>query len=251
MDSAVGAVSFESFNSFYSTEIPSQQHYFNCASTQQEEEQQFTLPPPHRNHYQHYQVTPQYAPVYGQQISGGFSAHSAPSQMGYVHQPQFAPPAPAPQQQYSTASYALPHSAPPPAAIETPHGTYYFVPNLNVVPSVAPTPVMATVEPIQLPTPPPHNAVVSPLNIPTPSPSPPQSQAGYVKLSNGLTAGVAIAQATTARRSASGATATVVVGGQKLRLPVGQGKRGSTKRPAKKDQVKRFVSFAVFSRCLS
>lgn len=250
MDSAVNAVSYASLNSFYPAEIPSQQLYFNCASSQEE---QFTLPPPHRNHYQHhpYQVTPQYAPIYGQQ---GFSGNSAPSQIGFAqHQEQsrFAPP-PAPalqqeQQHYSIGQAPAYAAPPPPAAIETPHGTYYFVPNVHVVPSVAaPTPAMRTVEPIQLPTPPPHNVVGSPMNFPTPSPSPPaatQSQAGYVKLSNGLTAGVAIAQGTNARRSASGATATVIVGGQKLRLPVGQGKRGSTKRPAKKDQVKRFVSF--------
>jgi hypothetical protein len=89
------------------------------------------------------------------------------------------------------------------------------------------------------------------LALPTAADSNPYS--GFVQLPNGLTAGVAIAQATTtstATRSASGATATVVVGDQKIRLPVGQGKKGSTKRPAKKDQVKKFVSYYLGFHCI-
>ncbi|GAA5820151.1 hypothetical protein JCM10212_000264 [Sporobolomyces blumeae] len=131
---------------------------------------------------------------------------------------------------HGNIAYALPHPAPPPAAIETPHGTYYFVP--NVVPSSAPLPPAH--EPIQLPTPPPMAAIES-------TPAPASNHAGYVQLANGLTAGVAIAQASKATRSSTGATATIQIGDQKIRLPVGQGKRGSTKRPAKKDQVKRFI----------
>ncbi|GAA5942662.1 uncharacterized protein JCM15063_000854 [Sporobolomyces koalae] len=150
-------------------------------------------------------------------------------------------------------AFAVPHPAPPPAAIETPHGTYYFVPNVNaastpaplsVAPAVAPAaatpapaPAVALVdvaEPIQLPTPPAVKAVSPPLK-------PSTCETGFVQLANGLTAGVAIAQARTTGLAATGPTATVIVGDQKIRLPVGQGKRGSTKRPAKKDQVKRFI----------
>ncbi|GAA5879463.1 hypothetical protein JCM1840_007047 [Sporobolomyces johnsonii] len=134
----------------------------------------------------------------------------------------------------SNIAYALPHPAPPPAAIETPHGTYYFVPNIvasDGAPQYAPAPVAAP--------------VASPV-VPAQQQQQQQQQHqgpthGYVQLPNGLTAGVAIAQVSSAGATTRGSTQTVQVGDQKIRLPVGQGKRGSTKRASKKDQVKRFV----------
>lgn len=199
---------------------------------------------------------PQYAPVTMVQAQ----AYSSVVGDGLVYVnglPQYA------QAQQQAIAYAMPpaqpaypigHAAPAPTAIETPLGTYYFVPNVaapqqQAQPAVtAPSPppphhlhqTAAVKEPVQLPSPPSHMA--SPpveLSATTLDANP---YAGFVQLANGLTAGVAIAQATTgAQRSPTGVTATVVVGDQKIRLPVGQGKKGSTKRPAKKDQVKKFI----------
>ncbi|GAA5899935.1 uncharacterized protein JCM6883_006039 [Sporobolomyces salmoneus] len=198
------------------------------------------LPPPPRHSHAHAHATP-YAPVQPEYytVSGG--------EIVYVNGiPQIIPQqqAPYPQQAipYSLGggnfTYAIPQSTPGPTAIETPLGTYYFVPNVNPVAQVqappSPPPAHTSTalhhnEPVQLPSSPPFDMSA---NV----------NSGFVQLPNGLTAGVAIAQATNVVRSASGQTATVVVGNQKIRLPVGQGKRGSTKRPsAKKDQVKKFI----------
>ncbi|GAA5959276.1 hypothetical protein JCM21900_003912 [Sporobolomyces salmonicolor] len=151
---------------------------------------------------------------------------------GTPQQHQFAHPVIA----YSTAplvgsniAYALPHPAPPAAAIETPHGTYYFVPNI-VASGGAPQYALA-----------PAAAPVAAPVVPAQQQQHQGPTHGYVQLPNGLTAGVAIAQASSAGATTRGSTQTVQVGDQKIRLPVGQGKRGSTKRASKKDQAKRFV----------
>ncbi|BGP42820.1 hypothetical protein JCM10450v2_006936 [Rhodotorula kratochvilovae] len=116
----------------------------------------------------------------------------------------------------ATYAVAVPVSAPAPAAIETPHGTYYFVPNpAPVVPSPA-------VQPQQQLSPAPAPVV------PTPIPVVAANQEPAYVLPTGATV-------------AASALPSAMAPQQKIRLPVGQGKRGSTKRPAKKDQPKRFI----------
>ncbi|GAA5954105.1 hypothetical protein JCM3765_005291 [Sporobolomyces pararoseus] len=259
------SVQFEMFEDNF--RLSQQQSQLN--STSNGFEQPSNFPPPVHHNYQyvgnnnmHYGVQMVAQPQAQYYSSGGGVGDG----IVYVNGvPQYIP---TPQQQpqaipYSLAQgggggYAVPHAAPGPAAIETPHGTYYFVPNVNLAQqapqSASPPPThhqqhahSAIVnEPVQLPSPPSQTG--SPpleLSLPTSNNSDSSNPyAGFVQLPNGLTAGVAIAQATTpavAKRSASGATATVVIGDQKIRLPVGQGKKGSTKRPAKKDQVKKFI----------
>ncbi|GAA5986595.1 hypothetical protein JCM11641_005161 [Rhodosporidiobolus odoratus] len=152
-------------------------------------------------------------------------------------------PAPAPVQPSAqliningmTYAVAMPVAAPAPAAIETPHGTYYFVPNAQPQPQ-AQQPVMSSSvasESFVLSSglPAPVAASIpgfSPLSMPAPVPQP--APRSVVKSS-----------------AAPHDEATPVDSDQKIRLPVGQGKRGSTKRQPKKDQVKRFV--CPFSGC--
>ncbi|BGP19384.1 hypothetical protein JCM10213_000621 [Rhodosporidiobolus nylandii] len=184
------------------------------------------------------------------------SAPEQPPQVVYAPPPpslQYASP---PQQHYQHAqqqqqqplqlvvvngvTYAIapatPAPAPTPAAIETPHGTYYFVPNVPqpqlagmgseyAVPvalsSGLPAPVAAQIPNLGLG-----------LALP-PSPAAPPAPAPAAAVS-------AVPPVT--RSSLSPAAPQDRQQQQKIRLPVGQGKRGSTKRaPAKKDQVKRFI----------
>lgn len=248
------AVQFEMFES---PQDPSQQFQFDCGGDFND----FPPPPAHHNyprqpvgfsHASYPVAIPQQAQYFAGG-GGGIYAHGVPQVHG---QQQFYP------QQHSVVpysvgslpngnvAYALPHSAPGPAAIETIHGTYYFVPNVNLAPSpVSPaTSLVAHNEPVQLPSPPsvtassPSEAAVSPAEAALSNP-----YTGFVQLPNGQTAGVAIAQASAAARSPAATTITVVDGDQKIRLPIGQGKRGSTKRAAKKDQVKKFVSLSPAS----
>ncbi|GAA6009137.1 hypothetical protein JCM11491_005766 [Sporobolomyces phaffii] len=243
-------VQFERFDNL----VPSQQQeqFIDCCASQfSNDSANFELPPSHHN----YPRQPSYAPfqphpVANVQQSQFYAAGGGGGPGGIVYanrvpQQVYAQPSPIPYSigplsHANNVSYAVPHSAPGPAAIETPHGTYYFVPNVNMAPSPpAPSSIVASNEPVQLPSPPSMSSS-PPLDSSLPAPGS-AAYSGYVQLANGLTAGVAIAQATTAARSVNGTTATVVIGDQKIRLPVGQGKRGSTKRPTKKDQVKKFI----------
>ncbi|GAA6030967.1 hypothetical protein JCM8097_008960 [Rhodosporidiobolus ruineniae] len=224
--------------------------------------------------------------LYGQQSvysSSGAGSGQPPTQ---VQQPYFASPAPAAnsvyladpnaaapqvvyqqqQQQQQQVAYApmtqpaqlvtingityamaMPVAAPAPAAIETPHGTYFFVPAAAAPPtqtqqvhqhpdpnvpssssfvlsSGLPAPVAASIPgfaPLTTPSPPVAQQGV-PTTLSMPLPPVPASSAPSLNMPLGSSVG-------------SGG------GEQKIRLPVGQGKRGSTKRAPKKDQVKRFI----------
>lgn len=148
---------------------------------------------------------------------------------------------------------AVPVSAPAPAAIETPHGTYYFVPNPGQAapspPSSSSAPVAVHAAPVAAAQAPPAAVERKPSRVAEPSlspvPAPTSSQAK-------VTAPVVVPAASPDEEATfvlpTGATVPVsalpVAMGtqQKIRLPVGQGKKGSTKRrPAKKEQVRRFT----------
>ncbi|GAA6057078.1 hypothetical protein JCM3770_001447 [Rhodotorula araucariae] len=121
----------------------------------------------------------------------------------------------------ATYAVAVPVSAPVPAAIETPHGTYYFVPNPAPLPVV--TAQSAELQQQKLEQTSPAPAPV----VPAPIPVVANQEPAFV-LSTGATV-------------PASALPSAMAPQQKIRLPVGQGKRGSTKRLVKKDQPKRFV----------
>ncbi|GAA5921095.1 hypothetical protein JCM3775_004090 [Rhodotorula graminis] len=144
---------------------------------------------------------------------------------------------------------AVPVSAPAPAAIETPHGTYYFVPAPGTaapVPSSATSAVQGAPVAVAQSQPVVEREQSRPVEVkasPSPAPAPPKPK---------VTAPVVVPAASPDQEATfvlpTGATVPVsalpVAMGtqQKIRLPVGQGKKGSTKRrPAKKEQVRRFT----------
>ncbi|TNY21322.1 hypothetical protein DMC30DRAFT_395271 [Rhodotorula diobovata] len=163
----------------------------------------------------------------------------------------------------ATYAVAVPVSAPAPAAIETPHGTYYFVPNPAASSSSsAPAPASVSSSMPAAPVAPPAAAVVSPAPAPaiaaspdqTPAPQQPPAKQPHRKSRSPLPVQTPIVvPAASPDQEPSfvlptGATVPasalpVAMGTQqKIRLPVGQGKKGSTKRrPAKKEQVRRFT----------
>ncbi|GAA5832089.1 hypothetical protein JCM11251_002816 [Rhodosporidiobolus azoricus] len=151
-----------------------------------------------------------------------------------------------------------PVAAPAPAAIETPHGTYYFVPT-------APAPAHAPVMPLQQPQSSPFvlsSGLPAPVAASIPGLSPLSSAGPSPTLSS---TSVSSSSTPTPASASSAIEACLSLGiepisavpsslkptpldpQQKIRLPVGQGKRGSTKRKPSatarggKEQVKRFV----------
>ncbi|GAA5836999.1 hypothetical protein JCM9279_007728 [Rhodotorula babjevae] len=148
---------------------------------------------------------------------------------------------------------AVPVSAPAPAAIETPHGTYYFVPNPGATAAPSPSPASsappaAQAAPVAVAQAQPAVVERKPSRVVEPSLSPAPAPSSQAK----VTAPVVVPAASPDQEATfvlpTGATVPVsalpVAMGtqQKIRLPVGQGKKGSTKRrPAKKEQVRRFT----------
>lgn len=165
----------------------------------------------------------------------------------------------------ATYAVAVPVSSQTPQAIETPHGTYYFVPSsLPIQQQHQPSSIQAVS--------PPAEAVAAVAAVP-PTPAAPSPEPSTTTTTTATTT-----QGTTTRSMAGGrpkraslaapltSSSIVVPSGthaavqaatnaalaaanvaslstqQKIRLPVGQGKKGSTKRhPPKKEQPKRFV----------
>ncbi|GAA5858042.1 hypothetical protein JCM8547_006675 [Rhodosporidiobolus lusitaniae] len=233
----------------------------------QQQQQQQVQYQPYDAHVQQQQQHPQQVPYYASPSpSSGLVYLDQPQPQQVVYQPhqpvQYAPVSVAAPQQQATqqppvvqlvningATYAMamPVAAPAPAAIETPHGTYYFVPSAPaaaqqqpqqlqqvatdsssfVLSSGLPAPVAATIPGLapldmSLSSSPsvshPHQHQYSP--VPAPTATAPLKTSSVVPH----------------------VVPTPLDPQQKIRLPIGQGKRGSTKRvPAKKDQVKRFV----------
>ncbi|GJN93037.1 hypothetical protein Rhopal_006082-T1 [Rhodotorula paludigena] len=139
----------------------------------------------------------------------------------------------------ATYAVAVPVSQPQPAAIETPHGTYYFVPNpaqpiIGPVSTSAPAPVEHSQSQ-------PQPQIVAPVPVAAasaaPVPAAPQVLEAVAEQSD-PPADAALVLPTGATVPASALPSMTAQ--QKIRLPVGQGKRGSTKRAPKKDQAKRF-----------
>jgi hypothetical protein len=185
--------------------------------------------------------------------NGSIVYDSQPSQVAYQHQQplQYAPPqvpvvAPqngAPVAQLVTINgvtyaVAMPVQAPAPAAIETPHGTYYFVPSAPqqqqqqqvqqeqfVLSSGLPAPVANSIPGLDM------GGGLPSFGASIAQPQPHSYQSAALAQSIGQAVSSAVPHV----------SPTPLDPQQKIRLPVGQGKRGSTKRAPKKDQVKRFV----------
>ncbi|BGP34737.1 hypothetical protein JCM10296v2_006559 [Rhodotorula toruloides] len=151
----------------------------------------------------------------------------------------------------ATYAVAVPVSSQTPQAIETPHGTYYFVPSsLPPVQQQQQAPTPQTIQAVSPPAPSPP-AVESP---PEPTHAPTQglrtrSMAGGRPKRAPLTSSSIVVPSGTHAAVQAATNAALAVANvatlssqQKIRLPVGQGKKGSTKRrPPKKEQPKRFV----------
>ncbi|BGP10755.1 hypothetical protein JCM10049v2_006647 [Rhodotorula toruloides] len=159
----------------------------------------------------------------------------------------------------ATYAVAVPVSSQTPQAIETPHGTYYFVPSsLPPVQQQQQAPMPQTTQAVSPPTAatasaPSPPAVKSPPE-PTPTHAPTQglttrSMAGGRPKRAPLTSSSIVVPSGTHAAVQAATNAALAVANvatlssqQKIRLPVGQGKKGSTKRhPPKKEQPKRFV----------
>ncbi|GAA5886483.1 hypothetical protein JCM6882_001651 [Rhodosporidiobolus microsporus] len=223
---------------------------------QQQHQPVYAQPPPH-----HQQQQPAYYDALPPSTTAGSSLAGAPVYMSPPEQPQVVYAQQPQQQQQQQASYqphasavqqatplqlvslngvtyAMPVAAPAPAAIETPHGTYYFVPTAPTVQQapVQLAPSAAVSEPFVLSSglPAPVAASIPGLSPLSSGPSPmlsPSSASGASLLPGGIQPISAVPPL----------KPTPLDPQQKIRLPVGQGKRGSTKRQPKKDQVKRFV----------
>ncbi|GAA5902271.1 hypothetical protein JCM8208_007246 [Rhodotorula glutinis] len=191
------------------------------------------------------------------QFAAAVSDQAALAAVAAQHQYHYQPQQQQPQQHLqfqaingAIYAVAVPVSAPAPAAIETPHGTYYFVPASGAtapIPSSAPSAVQAAPvavaqsQPVVVEREQSHPVEVKASS--SPAPAPPKAK---------VTAPVVVPAASPDQEATfvlpTGATVPVsalpVAMGtqQKIRLPVGQGKKGSTKRrPAKKEQVRRFT----------
>ncbi|BGP27052.1 zinc finger, C2H5-type domain containing protein [Rhodotorula toruloides] len=156
----------------------------------------------------------------------------------------------------ATYAVAVPVSSQTPQAIETPHGTYYFVPSSLPIqqPALQAQAQAQAQAPIQSVSPPP---APSPPAAASPPPTEPTPQQGLTtrSMSGGrpkrapLTSSSIVVPSGTHAAVQAATNAALAVANvatlstqQKIRLPVGQGKKGSTKRhPPKKEQPKRFV----------
>ncbi|GAA6018054.1 hypothetical protein JCM10207_006063 [Rhodosporidiobolus poonsookiae] len=224
----------QSVQGYYSHQLPSPAASAASVTQQQQQQQQqlYAAPPQQQQQY--------YSSNYDQQQQQPLVYQQAPAPVQYVQANGVAMPAssgPVVHQLVSingmTYAVAMPvAAAPQPTAVETAQGTFYFVPTVpaSVQPQQQSVLATSTGESYALASglPAPVAASIPGLAPLAVSPSPP---------------------AVSAPAPAPVVTSSVVPNvvptpihpEQKIRLPVGQGKRGSTKRAPKKDQVKRFV----------